>query len=87
MRTAAALVVVAAALAGMVSLLMRENTHLWQLVAVGAAAGVSAGGVRWGWQVALVGITAGCVLGLVAPFLYIPFWLAFTLPPHPEFDL
>jgi len=87
MRTAVALVVVVAALVGMVLLLMREGTQLWQLMAVGAVAGVLAGGVRWGRRGALVGVAAGCVLGLIAPFLYIPFWLAFTLPPHPEVDL
>ena len=87
MRTTAALVVVAAAVAGMVALLMREGTQLWHLVTVGAVAGVLAGGVRWGWRGAVVGLAAGCVLGLVAPFLYMPFWLAFTLPPHPEVDL
>lgn len=87
MRTAAVLVIVAAALIGMVSRLMREGTQFWHLVAVGAVAGVLAGGVRWGRRGALVGLAAGCVLGLVAPFLYMPFWLVFTLPPHPEVDL
>jgi len=87
MRTAAALVVVAAALVGMASLLVREGTQLWHFAAVGAVAGVLAGGVRWGWRAALVGLAAGCVIGLAAPFLYIPFWVAFTLPPLPEIDL
>ena len=87
MRTAAALAIVATALVGMASLLMREGTQLWHLVAVGAVAGVLAGGVRSGRRGALVGLAVGCVLGLLAAFLYIPFWLAFTLPPHPEVDL
>jgi hypothetical protein len=87
MRTAAALAVVAVTLLAMVSLLMREGTQFWQLVVIGAAAGVLAGSVRWGRRGAIFGLVAGCVLGLAAPFLYIPFWLAFTLPPHPEIDL
>ena len=87
MRTAVALVFAVAAPAGMVPLLMREGTYLWQLVAVGASAGALAGGVRWGRRGAMIGVAAGCVLGLLAPFLYIPFWLALTLPPHPEYDL
>jgi hypothetical protein len=87
MRTAAAILIGTAALAGMVALLMREETQLWQLVAVGAGGGMLAGGVRWRRRGVLVGLAGGCVLGLIAPFLYIPFWLAFTLPPHPEYDL
>jgi hypothetical protein len=87
MRTAAGITVVAVGLARMVSLLTREDTHIWQLVAVGAVAGVLAGAVRWGVRGALVGGAAGCALGLLAPFLYIPFWLVFTLPPHPQYDL
>jgi hypothetical protein len=87
MRTAAALVIVAAGLVGMVSLLTREGTQLWQLAAVGASTGALAGGARWDRRGALVGGAAGCVVGLAAPVLYIPFWLAFTLPPHPEVDL
>ena len=87
MRTAAVITVVAVALTGMVSLLMREDTQLWHLSVVGGVAGVLAGSLRWGRRGALVGMAVGVVLGLAAPFLYIPFWLAFTLPPHPEYDL
>jgi Na+/proline symporter len=87
MRTASAILIGLAAVAGMVPLLMREETQVWQLVGVGAVGGVLAGGVRWGRRGALVGLAAGCLLGLIAPFLYIPFWLVFTLPPHPEYDL
>jgi Na+/proline symporter len=71
----------------MVSLLMHEGTQLWQLVAVGAVCGVLVGGLLWGRRGSLIGLSVGCVLGLLAPFLYIPSWLVFTLPPHPEFDL
>jgi hypothetical protein len=87
MRTAVAILVSVATLVGMVSLLMREDTPLWQLVVLGGAAGMLVGRVRWGQRGALVGAMVGCVLGLLAPFLYAPFWLAFTLPPHPEHDL
>lgn len=87
MRLAAALIVVAATLVGEVALLMREDSQLWHLAAVGAAAGAIAGGAGWGRRGARVGAAAGCALGLIAPLLYIPFWLAFTLPPHPEVDL
>jgi hypothetical protein len=45
---------------------MREETQLWQLVAVGAGGGVLAGGVRWGRRGVLVGLAGGCVLGLIA---------------------
>ena len=87
MRTTVALLVASVALYAMVSLLMREDTQLWHLVAVGSVAGLLTGGVRCRRRGALIGVAAGCVLGLVAPFLYIPFWLVFTLPPHPEYDL
>ncbi len=87
MRTAAAIIVVAVGLAGMVSLLMRDGTQFWQVCAVGGAAGALAGGIRWGRRGVLIGGSVGVALGLAAPFLYIPFWVVFTLPPHPEFDL
>jgi H+/gluconate symporter-like permease len=87
MRTASAITVAVVALAGMILLLMRGDPQPWQLAPVGAVAGAVAGGVRWGRVGALVGGAFGSVLGLIAPLLYIPFWLAFTLPPHPEYDL
>lgn len=87
MRTAIALAIVAGALVAMIALLLRDTTQLWQLVAVGAFAGSLAGGVRWGRRGAFIGLATGCLLGWAAPFLYMPFWLVFTLPPHPEVDL
>jgi hypothetical protein len=87
MRTAVALLVAIAALPALVLLLMRDDTQLWELALVGAAAGMLVGGVRWGWRGAFIGVAVGCAIGLAAPLLYIPFWLVFTLPPHPEVDL
>ncbi|MCE9567125.1 MAG: hypothetical protein K8U57_34415 [Planctomycetes bacterium] len=87
MRSVVAALISLAALLGMVLLLMRDSTRLWQLAAVGALAGVLVGTVRSGRHGAIVGVAVGCLLGLAAPFLYAPFWLVFTLPPHPECDL
>ncbi len=87
MRRAFVAVISVAALLGMVLLLMRESTRLGQLVAVGALAGVLAGGIQRGPRGAFIGLALGCVLGLAAPFVYAPLWLVFTLPPHPEGDL
>lgn len=86
-RTVAAVLFVVAAPAGMVPLLMREDTRLWPLMAVGTVAGALADGVRWGWRGVWIGAICGCVLALLAPFLYIPFWLYFSLPPYLEYDL
>ncbi|WP_439624658.1 hypothetical protein [Gemmata sp.] len=87
MRGAAAALISLAALSGMVLLLMRESTRLWQLAAAGALAGVVVGAFHSDRRGASVGVAVGCVLGLAAPFLYAPFWLVFTLPPHPDCDL
>jgi Na+/proline symporter len=86
LRTVFILVTLAAALVSMVSLLMHDDSKLWQLVVVGAVAGVVVGGMRWGRRGALICMAAGILCGLLAPLFYFPFWMLFTLPPHPEVD-
>jgi hypothetical protein len=87
MRRAVASGLLLAGLAVMVHLLTQESTELVHLVLVGGTTGLAAGGICWRWRGALIGAVAGCLLGLIAPALYGPFWLIFTLPPHPEVDL
>lgn len=86
MRTAGALLLGLGTLAGLVYLLSQEDTALWQLGVVGGSGGLAVGVVRWQRQGALIGLVAGVVVGLLSPILYLPFWLVFTLPPHPKYD-
>jgi hypothetical protein len=86
LRTVFALVTLAAALAAMVSLLMRDESKLWQLVVVGAAAGIVVGCTWWGRWGAFLCMAVGILCGLLAPVVYYPFWMMFTLPPHPKVD-
>ncbi len=71
----------------MVYLLTQETTEIWHLALVGAGAGCAVGGTRWGMRGVGIGVVIGAMLGTMAPFLYLPFWLYFTLPPHPKIDL
>jgi hypothetical protein len=87
MRSAVTAAISLAAVSGMVLLLMQDSTRLWELVAVGAIGGVLVGAVGWGRRGAIFGVVVGCLVGVAAPFVYAPFWLIFTLPPHPECDL
>jgi hypothetical protein len=85
-RTTAAAAIVLVALTVEVLLLARDS-RLWLLVVVGAAAGAFAGGFRQGRYGLLVWLLVGGAVGLLSPLLYYPFWLVFTLPPHPTPDL
>lgn len=87
MRTAFMILTVVAAIAASAWLLMQENTKLWHLIVLGGMAGAVIGRIRWGWRGSTVGVVVECLLGLAAPILYVPFWLVFTLPPHPKVDL
>jgi len=82
MRTGVAIIAASVGLIGMVCLLMREDTQIWQLPSLGLIVGSFVGAVRWRWRGAAVGAAVGCALGVVAPVLYLPFWLVFTLPPY-----
>jgi hypothetical protein len=86
MRTVIAVAIVIVALAAAVLLLMRDGEQLW-LLAIGAISGILVGGVRYGRRGAWIGAAVGCMLGFLAPFLYVPFWLVFSLPPYLEHDL
>ena len=81
------LLLIAASVAAMAALLMREETELWHLIACGSLGGTVTGFVWRGWRGLLWGVLIGAGIGLISPFVYIPFWLAFTLPPHPAVDL
>jgi hypothetical protein len=87
MRTLIAVLILATTLALLILLLTREDTSLWQLTALSGAAGLISFGIRWGWRGAVLGGVVGIFVGMIMPLLYLPFWLAFTLPPHPQVDL
>ena len=69
------------------ALLGREETELWHLTVCGCVGGAITGFVWRGRCGLLWGFIIGAATGVVSPFLYFPFWLVFTLPPHPEIDL
>jgi len=77
-------VAVLAGFAGIVWLLTREETQLWLLISTGLAAGAVAGGLglRRGVLGIVIGAAAGATVGVLAPFVYIPLWLMFDLPPY-----
>jgi hypothetical protein len=81
------LLAASASIVALVALLMREETELWHLMVCGGLGGAITGFVWRGWRGLLWGLIIGAVIGLISPFLYMPFWLVFTLPPHPELDL
>jgi hypothetical protein len=81
------LLAVSASIVALVALLMREETELWHLILCGCAGGAITGSIWRGRRGLLWGFVIGAVIGFISPVLYIPFWLAFTLPPHPEIDL
>lgn len=87
MRSTIAIVVILATLVGMVQLLMWDASELWHVVLLTGTGGFIAGLVRWRWRGALIGAGIGMIIGILSPLLYLPFWLVFTLPPHPEKDL
>lgn len=87
MRASLAILVAAATLAGMTFLLTRDGTGLGHLAAVGGCGGLAAGALLRGRAGVVIGGAVGLLAGLVAPLVYAPFWLAFTLPPHPDVDL
>lgn len=86
LRLTAALVSITACVVVMVALLMR-GTGIGELVLCGAIGGATAGASWRGRRWLFFGLILGAGVGLISPCLYAPFWIAFTLPPHPEIDL
>lgn len=86
LRLTAALASVTACLVVMVARLMRDS-GIGELALCGAIGGAAAGACWRGRRWMVLGLLLGAGVGLIAPFLYMPFWIAFTLPPHPDVDL
>jgi hypothetical protein len=68
-------------------MLMHEVGGLIALVSWGVVCGGVVGYLWGGRRGCLIGGAVAAVFGLLSPWLYLPFWLYFTLPPHPKVDL
>lgn len=76
-----------ATLVVLVLLLRQDGTGFEHLIPTGLVGGAITGSMRRGNRGLVAGAVIGAAVGAAAPIAYAPFWLGFTLPPHPEVDL
>lgn len=81
MRCLGAIVSVVVGIMGIYQLMIWD-AHFLLLGAFGSACGLGTGSILARRR----GLVPGAALGFLAPLIYLPFWLAFDLPPSVDLD-
>lgn len=63
--------------------LVTQGLHALLAPVVAAGLGAAAGAVGWGRR----GLAPGAAVGALIPFVYLPLWFAYDLPPSWDCDL